>query len=230
MQKFNSSRAAEYEDQVRIALAGYEACHDLAACLLSAALPKNSSTKVLVVGAGGTAQEVVSLTKLRPDCRFMAVDPSQPMLDLSISKLEEKGLGHLVDIHLGYVDDLPEDELYDGATLMGVLHHLVGNEAKNEILRAISKRLKPGAPFILAGNQLTYNKHPLFLEAWGNRWRMHGSDSEEVKAKLGKILEGADPPSSPEVIRHLLLSHGFVEPVQFFSSLFWGAWICYKVS
>ena len=34
--KFDTSRAAEYETQSRIALAGYDACHELAACLLAA--------------------------------------------------------------------------------------------------------------------------------------------------------------------------------------------------
>lgn len=50
--KFDSSRAAEYEQQSRIALAGYDACHDLAACLLAAELGVGSEAKILVVGAG----------------------------------------------------------------------------------------------------------------------------------------------------------------------------------
>src|SRR5262249_23881235 len=63
--KFDANRAAEYEQQSRIALAGYEACHALAACLLSAALDPEQARPtpchVLVVGAGGTAQEIQSI-------------------------------------------------------------------------------------------------------------------------------------------------------------------------
>ncbi|MFT6164642.1 MAG: tRNA (cmo5U34)-methyltransferase [Zhongshania aliphaticivorans] len=34
--KFDTTRAEEYEIQSRIGLAGYDACHELASCLLSA--------------------------------------------------------------------------------------------------------------------------------------------------------------------------------------------------
>jgi tRNA (cmo5U34)-methyltransferase len=53
------------------------------------------------------------------------------------------------DLRLGAVDDLPEDPRFD-ATLIGVLHHLPGREAKLAILNALVSRLPPGAPMILA--------------------------------------------------------------------------------
>jgi tRNA (cmo5U34)-methyltransferase len=52
---------------------------------------------------------------------------------------------------------------------------------------------------------------------------MQGATAEEVRAKLGKILEGADPPASEEVVAELLADAGFEQPTWFFSSLFWGA-------
>jgi tRNA (cmo5U34)-methyltransferase len=54
---------------------------------------------------------------------------------------------------------------------------------------------------------------------------MHGAAPEEVEEKLGKILQGADPPHSEEAVASLLAESGFSAPVRFFSSLFWGAWI-----
>ncbi len=54
---------------------------------------------------------------------------------------------------------------------------------------------------------------------------MQGSTPEEVKAKLGKILQGADPPTSEEAVAALLAEAGFGRPTWFFSSLFWGACI-----
>jgi tRNA (cmo5U34)-methyltransferase len=48
--KFDPARAAEYEQQSRIALAGYEAFHELTACLLAAALGSCGAARVLVVG------------------------------------------------------------------------------------------------------------------------------------------------------------------------------------
>jgi hypothetical protein len=47
-QKFDPARAAEFEKQSRIALAGYDACHELAACMLTAVLGSGTTARVLV--------------------------------------------------------------------------------------------------------------------------------------------------------------------------------------
>jgi len=222
-QKFDPARANEYQAQSRIALAGYDACHELTACMLSATLGNNGSAHVLVVGAGGGAQEIVAASKLGPGWRFTAVDPSQPMMDIAVAQVTQKGLATQTDFHLGYVDDLPADRQFDAATLIGVLHHQPGDKAKRQLLKSIASRLAPGAPLILAGNRYAYASQPLLLAAWGERWRMQGATAEEVRAKLGKILEGADPPASEEAVAELLTDAGFEQPNWFFSSLFWGA-------
>jgi tRNA (cmo5U34)-methyltransferase len=223
--KFDADRAGEYEKQARIALAGYDACHELSACMLAAALGAGTVASILVVGVGGTAQEIITAAKLEPGWRFVAVDPSQPMLDLAVQRLTASGLAGRTETRLGYVDDLPADPMFDAATLIGVLHHLPGEEAKNNILRAIAKRLKPKAPLILAANHYAYSSQPLLLAAWGERWRMQGATAEEVKIKLGKILQGADPPQSEAAVISLLRGAGFGPATRFFGSLFWGAWL-----
>jgi tRNA (cmo5U34)-methyltransferase len=228
--KFDSSRAGEYETQSRIALAGYDACHELSACMLAAALGAGSAASILVVGAGGGAQEIITAGRLEPNWRFTAVDPSQPMLDLAVQRLGAAGFARRTEVQLGYVDDLPAEARFDAATLIGVLHHLPGAEAKANILKSIAKRLKPGAPLILAGNCYAYASQPLLLAAWGERWRMHGASAEEVKAKLGKILQGADPPHSEAAVIALLEGAGFGEPLRFFGSLFWGAWLARRMA
>ncbi|WP_073526962.1 class I SAM-dependent methyltransferase [Pseudomonas fluorescens] len=229
-EKFDTSRANEYARQSRIALAGYDACQDLAACMLAASLGDAPSAKVLVVGAGGTAQEIIAMASLEPGWRFMAVDPSQPMLDAARQQLEANHLLDRTTLHLGTLEDLAADASYDAATLIGVLHHLEGDEAKDRMLRSIRAHLKPGAPLIVAGNHYAYASQPLLLAAWGQRWRQHGATPDEVKAKLGKILQGADPPHSEAAVQRLLHDAGFGDTTRFFSSLFWGAWLtCCKV-
>jgi tRNA (cmo5U34)-methyltransferase len=224
-QKFDASRAGEYEQQSRIALAGYDACHELAACVLAAALGSGSAARVLIAGAGGGAKEIVTAAALEPHWRFTAVDPSRPMMDLAVNRLREQGLLERTDVVLGVVDDLPMGEPFDAATLIGVLHHLSGDEAKRAILRSLALRLKLGAPLVLAGNHYSYASQPLLLAAWGERWRQQGAGPEEVLAKRAKILQGADPPHSEEAVAALLHDSGFDPPLRFFSSLFWGAWI-----
>ena len=140
-QKFDPARAGEYQAQSRIALAGYDACHELAACMLAATVGPGAAAHILVVGAGGGAQEIVTAGKLEPAWRFTAVDPSQPMMDIAAARLEEHGLAGRTEAHLGYVDDLPDVRRFDAATLIGVLHHLPGDGAKRHILHAIVARL-----------------------------------------------------------------------------------------
>lgn len=226
--KFDSSRANEYARQSRIALAGYDACQDLAACMLAASLGEGKSANILVAGAGGTAQEIIAMGRLEANWRFTAVDPSAPMLEAAEQQLQANQLLARTEMIHGRVEDLPAQPSYDAATLIGVLHHVPGDDAKLELLRSINARLKPGAPLIVAGNRYAYASRPLLLKAWGQRWRQHGASADEVQAKLGKILQGADPPHSEMVVQKLLHDAGFGEVTPFFSSLFWGAWLTPK--
>lgn len=227
--KFDPSRAAEYERQSRIGLAGYDACHELSACMLAATLGAGSSARILVAGGGGTGSEILSAGRLEPDWTFVVVDPSEPMLDLAMGRIAEAGLSDRAEAVLGAVADLPSGPTFDAATLIGVLHHLPGAAAKASILGDLADRLAPGAPLIVAGNCRAYASEPLLMAAWGNRWRMNGASEDEIAAKLGKILQGADPPVSDEAVEALLAAAGFGPPKRFFASLFWGAWICTRL-
>ena len=225
--KFDTSRAAEYETQSRIALAGYDACHDLAACLLAASLGEEPQS-VLVGGAGGTGREILATAGLRPRWRFTAVDPSAPMLGQTMDRIAAAGLSDRVQAVPCTVEDLAPDTVFDAATLIGVLHHIPEDTDKQRLLDTLSARLAPGAPFILACNRHRYDSEPLFLDAWAMRWRMAGADEAAVHAKLGKIRQGAVPPASEEVVEQMLAQAGFRAPRRFFSSLFWCAWIAFK--
>lgn len=47
----------------------------------AASLGNRRAGKILVVGAGGTAQEIIAMARLEPGWRFTAVDPSESMLE-----------------------------------------------------------------------------------------------------------------------------------------------------
>jgi tRNA (cmo5U34)-methyltransferase len=228
--KFDASRAGEYARQSRIALAGYDACHELSACVLSAALGEGSTARVLVVGAGGTAGEIITAARLEPGWSFVAVDPSPPMLELARTNLVEAGLLDRVEIVLGSVCDLDPAPSFDAAIMIGVLHHLPSDAAKQEVLAQTAARLRPGAPIVVAGNYRAYASQPLLMAAWANRWRMCGAGQEEVQSKMQKILQGAEPPQSEEAVISLLTDAGFEDVLRFFGSLFWGAWIARRTA
>jgi tRNA (cmo5U34)-methyltransferase len=222
--KFDKTRAADYDRQARIALAGYEACHELTTCVLAAAIGTGAEKSLLVVGVG-TGQEIITIGAHRPRWRFLAVDPSAPMAAAARARLGALGLLDRVDLRQGGVAGLPPDR-HDGATLIGVLHHLKGDEPRLTLLREIAARLKPGAPFVLACNCCDYASEPLLVAAWQERWRMHGATAAEVKEKFATITRDVEPPASEQAVFDLLHSAGFVDPRRFFSSLFWGSWVC----
>lgn len=226
--KFDPARAGEYDQQSRIALAGYDACHELAACVLAAALESRPDARLLVAGAG-TAQEVVTIAALEPSWRFVAVDPAPAMIELARRRVDAAGLAGRTVLHQGRVEELPAGEPFDAATLIGVLHHLPGLAAKQAILAAIAARLAPEAPFVLACNHQAYASQPLLLAAWRQRWRLHGATPAEIEAKLGRILQGAEPPASEAAVAGLLAGAGFAPPTRFFGSLFWGAWVTRRI-
>lgn len=222
--KFDASRAEEYARQARIGLAGYDACHELSACVLAAALPQRKNAKVLVVGAGGTGGEVIAAAHLEPGWTFVAVDPSAPMLDFARAQIDAADLAPRVTFIDGDLSAVPPDAEFDAALMIGVLHHVADDADKRTLLHDIAGRLRPGASFVLAGNCRSYASEPLLQAAWANRWRLSGADENEVQEKLNKIMSGAAPPESEEKVVSLLAEAGFDTPKRFFSSLFWGAW------
>lgn len=222
--KFDQSRADEYGRQSRIALAGYDACHELCACMLAASALNSQDPRILVVGAGGTAGEIIAAARLEPSWTFVAVDPSPSMAEVARANLEQAGLAERVEFINCSLTDIPGDPSFDAAIMIGVLHHIQGEIAKRDLMAELAKRLKAGAPLVLAGNYRSYSSEPLLLAAWAQRWRMNGAGPDEVRAKMDKILQGAEPPRSEEAVVALLAEAGFEAPLRFFSSLFWGAW------
>jgi hypothetical protein len=98
---------------------------------------------------------------------------------------------------------------------IGVRHHLQGRAAKHAILAAIAERLKPSAPFDLAGNHGANAGNARLLSGWRRRWRTAGGTEEEIEAKIGKILQGADPPDCDRDVETMLAEAGFCAPELF---------------
>jgi len=224
--KFDPSRAAEYDRQARVALAGYEAMHELGACCLAAALGEGGERSLLVVGVG-TGQEIVTIGAFEPGWRFTAVDPSAPMIAIARDRLGAAGLLDRTDLVEDGVESLPET-LHDAATLIGVLHHLPDAATRAGLLDAIARRLRPGAPLIVGGNYRTYDSEPLLRAAWRQRWRQQGAPAEAADAQFARIAQGVVPPDSEAEVFRLLAEAGFVRPTRFFNSLFWGGWIAFR--
>ncbi|HEV2674575.1 MAG TPA: class I SAM-dependent methyltransferase [Aliidongia sp.] len=226
VKKFDPARAAAYDRQARIALAGYEAMHELGACCLAAALGAGGQRSLLVVGVG-TGQEIVTIGALEPAWRFTAVDPSASMIAIAQERLGAAGLLDRTELVTGEVAGL-SDTRHDGATLIGVLHHLSDAATRVGLLRDIAQRLGPGAPLILGGNFRSYAREPLLLAAWKQRWRQQGIAAEDADAQFARIVQGVVPPDSEAEVHRLLAAAGFTRVTRFFNSLFWGGWVAFR--
>lgn len=185
-QKFDPGRAGEYEMQSRIAMAGYDACHELAACMLAASIGTGTSAHVLVVGAGGGANEVLTAARLEPRWRYTAVDPSPPMLDLARSKLAEAGLLERTEIVLGTVEDAsaPAWVEGDGESTARLLRLAGGMLSSEEVAGRLGQTRQNVNELLKRGRLLAVR--------YGSRWKFPAVQfrNKEPLPGLAAVLQG----------------------------------------
>lgn len=135
-----------YAEGPRRNVPGYDSLLRMSRILLAERVPAHG--RVLVVGAGG-GLELEDMALAHPDWRFDGVDPSQPMLDLAAQRLQCAGVaGDRMALHHGYVQSAPAGP-FDGATCL-LTFHFVPREERVPMLVEIRRRLKPGAPLVVA--------------------------------------------------------------------------------
>jgi tRNA (cmo5U34)-methyltransferase len=181
------------------------------------------SGHVLVLGAGG-GLELKVFAEARSGWRFTGVDPSQEML-----KLAEATLGSLasrVDLCAGYIDTAPAGP-FDGATCLLTLHFLDA-QARLHTLKEIHKRLKPGAPLIVAHH--SFPLHDGAQLRWLQRYAAFGiaSGIPEVNANAAIEAIGSRLPLlSPDEDEALLREAGFDGVELFYAGFTFKGWVGY---
>jgi tRNA (cmo5U34)-methyltransferase len=218
--------AAGYDERIRKLFPFYETIHTAINAALRTVLAAES--EVLIVGAG-TGAEILELGKTNPKWRFLGVDPAQPMLDLAKEKIQAAGLGERVHLLNGYVDDLPADRLYDGATVAMVLHFVPDDGGKLKLLCEVAKRLKSGAPLVLmdAHGDLSAAGSKLFLQAWKHQQNLAGVKWDEVESGMKERMKTIHLVSSARM-EQLLTEAGFHRIQRFFQVFILGGWIAFK--
>ncbi len=218
---FERERALKYDGQVHLSMAGYGAMHQVIAEVIVAALPDKEAASVLMVGVG-TGSEVKAFARYAgAGFRFTGIDPSPEMLAIAREKLAAEGLLERTSLHACELRDLARGPLFDGAQMIGVLHHLPGDEARVGILREVAGRLKPGAPFVIgcrAGDD------PLLRAAEERRLLAAGSPAEAMEQRRKAIASLKVPASDAEVFA-LLARAGFMAPRLVFGELNFKVWV-----
>lgn len=212
---FGADRAAHYDAQASVNLAGAQAMYELGVSALTAQLDGQDAASLLFVGVG-TGAELLPYTRFGvPGWRFTGVDPSDAMLAVARERLQAEGLLSRTHLHVGELHSLPPGPPFDGAQLMGVLHHVEGEEARLELLREVTRRLKPGAPVVVG---CRVGNDPVLMNVELRRMRAYGipADALERRRQLFAVIR---PIESEAALFSMFARTGLVEPRPIFVSL-----------
>ncbi|WP_224245482.1 class I SAM-dependent methyltransferase [Hyalangium gracile] len=215
VQGFGADRAVHYDAQASINLAGVQAMYELGVSALTAQLDGQDSASLLYVGLG-TGAELMPYARFNvPGWRFTGVDPSEPMLAVARQRLEAEGMLSRTHLHVGELRTLPAGPPFDGAQMMGVLHHVEGEEARLELLREVTRRLKPGAPLVLG---CRVGKDPELTNVEFRRLRAYGVTQEQLE-NLRQRFAQMRPIESDAALFAMFARVGLVAPRPIFVSL-----------
>lgn len=196
MQPFTDPAAVDrYAGTAASKVPGLADLQRMAAILLAERAPE--AARILVLGAGGGA-ELAVFAAARPGSTFLGVDPSKRMLDLARDRLGP----HLDRIRLleGYIDDAP-DGPFDGAACLLTLHFLPRDE-RLRTLRALHRRMKPGAALVVA-------HHSLPEGGGGRREDVQAREAGGVAADAWPADDRPALPQDAEALRWLARSATF---------------------
>ncbi|GAB4198718.1 MAG: class I SAM-dependent methyltransferase [Coleofasciculaceae cyanobacterium] len=216
--------ATEYDTRVRHNIPGYDALLSMVAALFQQHLPNNAH--ILVVGAGG-GNELQTLSNVQSHWQFTGVDPSENMLAVARSKVEQLGISERVTLYQGMVDGLPLQQ-FDAATSLLVMHFLPDDGSKLNYLQAIAARLKPGSPFLLVDMQgdKQSDSFKLLFAGWQTRARLAGMEPERLTELACRVEQHL--PCIPESrTLELLAQAKFKNVARFYTAFIVTGWLAF---
>lgn len=212
---------ARYTEGPRRFVPGYDAMQSMAAILL--AERARDDANILVLGAGG-GLELKTFAQAHPTWRFDGVDPSAAMLALAAQTLGE--LAPRARFHEGYIDDAP-DGPFDGATCLLTLH-FVDVAERRRIASEVRRRLKPGAPFVIAHLSAPdgETERPRWLSRYSAFLAASGVEPEQAAAAKDAVTNHLRilAPAQDEAI---LREAGFSDPTLFYTGFAFRGWVAY---
>lgn len=204
---------------------GFHAMQQMVSLLLAETVPQDGH--VLVLGAGG-GLELKVFADAHAGWHFTGVDPSAEMLALATTTLGP--LASRVELIEGYIDTAPAGH-FDAATCLLTLHFLPAEE-RLRTLKELARRLKPGAPLIVAHHSFPLadgaktrwlERYAAFAVAAGG---IPAADAHNAVTAIGSRL----PVIAPEHDVALLQQAGFDNVELFYAALTFKGWVAYKPS
>ncbi len=222
MDAFSDPQAvAQYAEGPSRLVPGFVDLQRMAMLLLAERAPDDA--RVLVLGAGG-GLEIKAFAEARLGWRFDGVDPSVAMLDLA-----RMTLGSLLTracLHHGLIDVAPEGP-FDAATCILTLH-FVEREERLRTLQEVRRRLRPGAPLVVA--HFSFPQGAGDRDRWLSRYVAFAVDSgvDPSQAERARSAIAAHLPIlAPEVDEQILIDAGFSGVSLFYVGFTFRGWIAY---
>lgn len=171
---FDSNNAAKYDNLARKAVFGYDQLFTMITAIISD--EQNDSKNILVVGCG-TGMELITFGNLMPNWQMTGVDPSEEMIKISKARIDEQKLSNRVTLHRGFVEDLPEEEKYNAATLIFVARFIPDDKKKLLLFQNIAKRLRSGSKFIIVDQYIDPDQDTFLSmsNTWKNFMKLGGA-------------------------------------------------------
>jgi tRNA (cmo5U34)-methyltransferase len=214
-------KIANYAQGPRRFTPGLDALHRMTGILLAERAPVDG--RILVLGAGG-GLEIQAMAQAASGWRFVGVDPARAMLALAERTLGE--MASQVELVCGYIDDAPEGP-FDAATCLLTLHFLDADERRRTAAE-IRRRLKPGAPLVVAHSSfpqraaerdLWLSRYAAFAVASGERPEV----AEQARAAVARNLDLFNPAEDEQILRDA----GFSDVSLFYAAFTWRGWVAY---
>jgi len=217
---FDQEHAAAYDERWAPLAALRDSLH-LQTALVLYDLPVDA--RVLCVGVG-TGAELLALADRFPSWRFVAIDPSAPMLDVCRRKAVAAGIADRCEFHAAHLHDLPGVTGFHAVTSFLVSHFITDRSKRVTFFCDIASRLLPGGWLVTADlGLLPEEQHANLILVWQRMMQFVGVTEEQVKAMLDAYKRDVAI-ISPADMEALLREAGFVTPVGFSQSLLIHAW------
>jgi tRNA (cmo5U34)-methyltransferase len=223
---FDQKCASGYDQQWSKMAPLRDALHLLIGAVLSELRP---DARILCVGAG-TGPELLYLAERYPGWRFVAVEPSAPMLDVCRRKAEERGIMARCEFHEGYLETLPPGEAFDAATSLLVSQFILDREARTGFFRGIADRLCAGG--FLVNADLASDAGQAACQSLRDVWfrvMQAGALSSEAIEKMRAAYDRDVAVLPPAEVGGIISAAGFEAPIQFLQTDLIRGWYARRV-
>ncbi|MGB8954936.1 MAG: class I SAM-dependent methyltransferase [Tumebacillaceae bacterium] len=224
---FDGELGQGYDGIIRLFMPGYDTLFRIEEALLHTMLGEQAH--VLIAGAGG-GMDLKTFGVANPEWRLTGVDPSPAMNESALAKATEHGLGDRVELHTGFVHDLPADMQFDGAACNLVLQFVQGVEQKRALLQSIYDRLKPGGAFALSamheelGDQEDVRLRTLAFRRMMMQLGVPKEKLEAIRANLNSDMHQMPEAETVDLLRQV----GFEKIIRFHTGLYMSGWVARK--